>query len=189
VLSYNIVIEEGDYPEVVLPADTIIYLGDDITVEPYIFPDPSNLLLSWSENVPCIDCTSFEDQPLEDILYTLTAIDENGCSDSSSFLVKVNNSKIFQLPNVFSPNGDRNNDWFYMPYEKGIENINSFKIYDWNGALMFSTKNIKPGEENLGWNGTFQGKEALTGVYLYEVNLTTIGGKTIRMVGDVTLVR
>jgi gliding motility-associated-like protein len=54
--------------------------------------------------------------------------------------VCVDNCPVYELPNVFTPNGDNVNDLFIpLPYQF-VKDIN-IKIYDRWGVQMFTTKN------------------------------------------------
>lgn len=188
-VSQLITIPEGDYPSVTLPADTIIAIGDSVLVEAVITPEGEDLIIEWNTAPPCEACMSFWIQPFADQYYEVTVSNEAGCSSTADMLISVNDRDVQRLPNVFSPNGDNINDRFYMPYEKGIDNILYFRIYDWNGALIYSANDISAGDESSGWDGTFKGREALQGVYIYQVGIQLISGETIPLVGDVTLVK
>ncbi|MCI5056087.1 MAG: gliding motility-associated C-terminal domain-containing protein [Flavobacteriales bacterium] len=70
-------------------------------------------------------------------------------------------TKTDELPNVFTPNGDRLNEWFEFPVEDE-RNIRSIKVYNRWGQLMHHS------DENAIWNGrSFDGQLAPQGVYYY----------------------
>ena len=184
-----IVIPEGDYPSVTLPADTIISLGDSVLVDAVVSPSGADLLVEWNIDPPCTNCTSFWVQPFADLYYEITVSDAAGCSSTADMLISVNDQDVRRLPNIFSPNGDGLNDRFYMPFTKGIDNIAYLRIYDWNGALVYSANDIEAGDESAGWDGTHRQQPALEGVYIYQVGLQLITGETLPLVGDVTLLR
>ena len=50
-------------------------------------------------------------------------------------------------------------------------------------------KNFSPGDEMFGWDGTWRGKEADSGVYVFLAEVKFIDGKTEMFKGDVTLIR
>lgn len=62
------------------------------------------------------------------------------------------------VPNVFTPNGDGNNDNFGITYSGYLEG--ELKIYDRWGTQVFSTAGIV-----LEWDGTRNGIDASAGVY------------------------
>jgi len=94
----------------------------------------------------------------------------------------INPSEII-IPNVFSPNGDGNNDLFSV---SGTGIISAkIAIYNRWGSLLFNTENLI----NVGWDGrTSSGTETAAGTYFYIIDVeTVIEIKTYK--GTVTLVR
>lgn len=91
-------------------------------------------------------------------------------------------ANVVFLPNVFSPNEDGKNDFFYA---KG-ENISQLdlKIYSRWGNLVFECK-----DPSQGWNGRFHGKDCAEGVYFYTATVTFIDGSVVVKKGNVTIVR
>lgn len=87
-----------------------------------------------------------------------------------------------QVPLAFSPNDDGNNDILYV-YGGQIESI-TFDVYDRWGELVFSTKS-----QDKGWDGTFNGKKASSGVYVYKLRAVFTDGDVVNKNGDITLVR
>ena len=117
--------------------------------------------------------------------YAVTAVD-SFLNESSFDSVCVDNCPQYELPNVFSPNGDGLNDYF-KPYPyKFIEDI-SLTIFNRWGTKVFSTKN-----KDLNWSGidAQTGKLVTDGIYfyictVYEQRLEGIVSRNIR--GTVTI--
>jgi large repetitive protein len=86
------------------------------------------------------------------------------------------------IPNIFSPNNDGLNDVLYVRGE-GIAQL-SFIVYHRWGEKVFETN-----DPHHGWDGTFKGKPAETGVYVYLVEARLENGMTVKRSGNVTLVR
>jgi len=100
-----------------------------------------------------------------------TGIDEN-CNANNSLFV----------PNIFSPNGDGENDILFVRGEY-IEHI-EFAVYDRWGAEVFRSNDIQ-----RGWDGTYKGAPCHTGVYAYYVIAQFSDGEQLTKKGTVTLVR
>ncbi|MEI6695117.1 MAG: gliding motility-associated C-terminal domain-containing protein [Bacteroidota bacterium] len=84
------------------------------------------------------------------------------CSASETHSIEECNSSIW-LPNIFTPNGDGINDFFFPVY-KNIKNI-SLKIYNRWGIQLFE------GSDKLAiWDGKSAGKHCPEGVYFYLVD-------------------
>jgi gliding motility-associated-like protein len=86
------------------------------------------------------------------------------------------------LPGAFSPNGDGNNDVLFV-YGGQIERI-SIAIYNRWGELVWETN-----DETEGWDGTYEGKEAIAGVYVYKLKVTYWEGDIENKSGNITLIR
>jgi gliding motility-associated-like protein len=86
------------------------------------------------------------------------------------------------IPNIFSPNGDGNNDVLYV---RG-QNISAvdFKVYNRWGNLVYEGK-----DHYSGWDGRFQSKACPEGVYFYMAKVTYANGEVVTKTGNVTLVR
>lgn len=95
---------------------------------------------------------SFEGVPSVAGCYVVTAVDSFANQSVVGTKIRVDNCPIYELPNVFTPNGDNINDLFIpLPY-KFVKDID-IKIYDRWGLLMFETTD--PG---IFWNGTSKGQ-------------------------------
>ena len=108
--------------------------------------------------------------------YALTAVDS---FNNESIIVQkfcVDNCPEYELPNVFTPNGDGTNDLFIpLPY-KFVKDID-IKIYDRWGLLMFETTN-----PNVLWNGTNKDTKlpCADGTYYYVCKVNEIRVEGIR---------
>ena len=95
--------------------------------------------------------------------------------------------KIY-VPNVFSPNGDGINDRFeiFFGSDVKIEKIEGHIFDRWGNVVFGATGNT------FAWDGLFNGKPVMPGVYVYRLNLTIMNGGTTQintLTGDVTLVK
>ncbi len=110
----------------------------------------------------------------------LIVTDLSGCKDTMCLKEIVSTNPAG--PSGFSPNGDGQNDVFYLfggPF-KTLE----FRIYNNWGELIFeSTK------QAIGWDGKFKGIDQAVGVYVYTVVGITEDDFKYRISGDVTLLR
>jgi gliding motility-associated-like protein len=81
--------------------------------------------------------------------FVVTAVDSFNNESPIVNVSCVDNCPYYDLPNVFTPNGDNQNDLFTpLPNYRFVKDI-EIKIYDRWGLLMFETKDI-----NILWNGT-----------------------------------
>ena len=103
--------------------------------------------------------------------YRVIAIDSfNNRSDSSN-IACVDNCPIYTLPNIFSPNGDGNNDSLRpIPDYRFIDSVNVLIFNRW-GQEVYQSNDI-----NFKWDGTNlrNGKDLNTGTYFYVVTVQYI---------------
>ena len=124
--------------------------------------------------------------PAETTTYTLTIVDENGCSNSAEVLLFLFDSPcvapyIF-VPNAFSPNGDNLNDVLLV--EGNVIDEFYLAIYDRWGEQVFESRS-----QTDGWDGTFQGRTLAPDVYGYYLEVSCFGGEQYRSRGNITLLR
>jgi len=138
----------------------------------------------------CYDCLTPEANPLEDSFYELFAVDLNGCRSSDEVFINVDSDRNVYIPNVFSPyKVDGFNDFFSPFTGIGVEQVISFEIYDRWGEQVYAKEPFLPGRsEAQGWDGTFRGKLAHKGVYLYIIRVQFIDGVILTYRGDVTII-
>jgi gliding motility-associated-like protein len=206
--TYELVVQDAmgcEYSEVlVIPSATAIFVqvDDDIEIELGDVIDfnvfvnvPESVLQSivWTPStaLSCDDCLSPIASPLDEILYTINVINENGCTASDDVIVRVRKNRDLFIPNAFSPhNKDGINDIFYVFSDgKSVENIVTFKIFDRWGELIFEESNFMPDDVNYGWDGYFKEKSLNPGVFIYVAEVEFIDGEVILYNGDVTLIR
>lgn len=96
--------------------------------------------------------------------------------------------KVF-FPSAFSPNGDGSNDVFTIFGGPDLVRIKSLQIFNRWGNLVFQRNEMMPNENLNGWDGTFKGNPAPTGVYVYTAQLLMDDGKERQFNGSFVLVR
>ncbi|MEO6498227.1 MAG: gliding motility-associated C-terminal domain-containing protein, partial [Mucilaginibacter sp.] len=89
--------------------------------------------------------------------------------------------KIY-IPNIFTPNGDGNNDVLYVR-SLGIKTL-VFYVYDQWGEMIFRSNN-----QASGWDGTYKGTVMPVGVYVYYVEAIMLDGQKQNKKGTITLLR
>lgn len=86
------------------------------------------------------------------------------------------------VANVFSPNGDGNNDVLHL-LGNSIDEL-TFTIYDRWGGKVFETT-----DATVGWDGVFKGKPMNVGVFVYFAKGKFKNGEAFERNGNVTLLR
>lgn len=103
--------------------------------------------------------------------YYVVAVDSFNNASAPSNIVCLDNCADYNLPNVFTPNGDGSNDLFIpiLPY-RFIDHVD-MKIYNRWGGLVYTAT-----DPMLNWDGTDINtrKELTEGVYYYVCVLYTV---------------
>jgi gliding motility-associated-like protein len=117
--------------------------------------------------------------PITTTTYTLFVEDQHKCYANDTVRVNVKNGDLLFFYSAFTPNGDGDNDQFYIGnLEKYPDN--NLKIYNRYGKLIFSATNYAND-----WNGTYLGNQIPTGTYFYIFD----DGKGKEYKGTVTILR
>ncbi|MBL4703137.1 MAG: gliding motility-associated C-terminal domain-containing protein [Flavobacteriales bacterium] len=141
-------------------------------------------IYTWTPTtwLTCSVCPTTISTPEETITYTVIAVDSNGCSATDNVSVVVNYDYLIWVPNIFSPNGDGNNDVLVVR-GKGVESI-QFSVFDRWGEKVFETTNL-----SAGWDGTFRGQKMNKAVFVYYLKGVFVDGQEFTDKGDITLIR
>ena len=126
--------------------------------------------------------------PEETTTYTLT-IYFGDCVEIRSVTVEVLEDPDLYIANLFSPNGDGNNDLFVIQSNPDLDLIvDSFRIYDRWGNLVYEATDFKTNSNEWAWDGRKNDREVLPGVYVYTIDYAV--KDELRLIsGSVTLVR
>ena len=175
----TITIEVFPTPTVTTIADTTIDVGNSVD----LITVGSGGNYNWSPNIwlDCGNCESPLATPEETILYTVS-LEENGCIAFADVLITVDYVPAIFVPNIFSPNGDQNNDVLYVRGQ-GIRTMR-FIVYDRWGEKVFEST-----DKDDGWDGVFRGKKMNPAVFVYYLEGTYLDDTEFTLKGDVTLIR
>ena len=192
----TIIIDQPDQIMVDAGPDQEIDLGSTSDI---ISPTISSSLLVadvfWSplDSLDCIDvdCQDVTSHTLLDQLYTVTVIDENGCSAMDDILITVNTSRNVYIANIFTPDGDGTNDFFNLVIGSGAVSVSYLSIYDRWGNRVFSIENEYVPEigQQDGWDGKYNGQLVNPGVYVYTAQVNFLDGRVLQYSGDITVIR
>lgn len=159
------------------------YLNPGVVAELSADVNPGTTVM-WSppEGLSCTDCPNPIANPEETTVYYMTATDELGCTSEDS--LTVYSYPTIYVPNAFTPGGNDKNPIFYA-YGRGIADFN-MTIYSRWGQVIFLSDNI-----DEGWDGTMNGSDVQTGVYIWTIQYTTdVDPITVHEdIGHVTLLR
>jgi gliding motility-associated-like protein len=97
--------------------------------------------------------------------YAVSAFDSKGNEGDKSVMICIDSCNFYEIPNVFTPNGDNINDKLVAKSSGLVEKID-FRLYNRNGMLLFRTE-----EPKIDWDGTYKGKIVSPGVYFYQCDV------------------
>jgi gliding motility-associated-like protein len=122
---------------------------------------------------------------------------KNQCADSlfKTDAVHVIETSNLKFPTAFTPNregptggaynrNDYTNDIFYPIVIKGDIEDYKMEIYSRWGIMLFESRDI-----NIGWDGYYNGKLMIEGVYVYRVSGRYNSGKKFSITGDFLLLK
>jgi gliding motility-associated-like protein len=164
------------------PSFAAVIAGESVAVQA-----SGALSYQWSPatGVNCDTCSTVIVSPQQSTNYVVTGTDANGCTATTVLSIDYdfNCNELF-VPTIFSPNNEgpaANNRLCIL--SNCIETFD-FAIYNRWGQLVYQTNDAA-----VCWDGTFNGNDALTGVYTYRLLVKQFDGKIISKSGNITLVR
>ena len=121
----------------------------------------------------------------------LVALTNKGCKDTTKAIVKILEQYTFYAPTAFSPDGDRNNDYFYIMAHGIKQEGFMLEIYDRWGEIIWKTdKFYKELERSEKWDGRAKNNEILpVGTYTWRCVFRDAFDRTNVEAGSITIIR
>ncbi len=177
--EYTDYITVHSIPLIDLGADTSLCLGSDALLLRNLALNTGKVHYQWSTG----DTTGFISvtQPGH---YNLTITGNNGCTAKE--YIDVQKGCYIDMPNVFTPNGDGINDYFFprRVLSSAVTNFHMLIFNRW-GQMLFETYQYK----GLGWDGRFNAQEQPEGTYIYKIEILLQEGRKEVYQGNCTLLR
>ena len=177
------------YPSITITKDTFLMPGTYFTLMPSVI---NYTQLAWQPNtvnLSCFNCLNPAFTVFEPTMLYIIATNTGGCSSLDSIRVRTGcDASLLFIPNTFTPNGDANNDRFYVS-GKGIKEVGKIVVYNRWGVKVFENLNFQVNEPSSGWDGNFNGTELTTDVFTYYVEAICTNGDKISKFGDISLIR
>ncbi|HZG25644.1 MAG TPA: PKD domain-containing protein, partial [Chitinophagaceae bacterium] len=176
-------------PVITVLQEPVIPVGSGITLPVSYSPGVQGYQWTPATGLTCTTCPNPIANPTINTTYKVAVRDSLGCLSSKDLTVRVVcNEKNYFVPNTFTPNGDGVNDFFY-PRGNNINRVQSMRIFNRWGEMIFEKRNFAANSQADGWNGTYKGKAAASDAYVYLVEFICENGSIIPFKGNVTLVR
>jgi gliding motility-associated-like protein len=183
--------------EILLANEVTINLGEDYQIEAFTNIPASDIAsITWTPDryLSCNNCLGPKvEQLFDNATYTVTIINNNGCEISAKIDIIVDKARAIYIPNVFTPNGDNENEVF-MIYTgllnlSQIKQVNTFMVFDRWGETVFKATDFMPMDPDNGWDGTFKGQTMNPQVLVYWAEIEFIDGLKVLYKGDVTIIK
>ncbi|MCW3104085.1 MAG: hypothetical protein JWO09_2525 [Bacteroidetes bacterium] len=166
-------------PSGVVPTNTAITFTDVSTsggLQEWDFGDPAS---SNNTSFLSADIHTYANEGTYCVM--LVSANTSGCVDTVTECVVVANDATVNIPNIFTPNGDGNNDVFFIS-STGVKEL-TCTVYDRWGLKIAELNSV-----NAGWDGrTTSGNTASDGVYYFILDIKGLNDKTIQKQGFVQL--
>ncbi|REE00535.1 PKD domain-containing protein [Marinoscillum furvescens] len=174
---YSNVVQVYATPEVSAGQDTSISKGYSVQLH-----GSGGVDYSWypldglnNSNIPNPIAT-----PMETTSYEVTVSDQYGCQNSDTVLVMVNDDFKIVANNVFTPDGNGQNDAWVIENVEAFGDVN-VRVYDRYGSLVFQEKAY-----DNDWAGTYGNDILPDGTYFYVI---TFSESDQKYQGALTIIR
>ncbi len=176
-------------PVIDLGEDKSIELADGIFLVPNTFTGADSIVWRPDPGLSCYDCKRAFADPVNPTTYFVSGTSADNCTTTDS--IRINVLKVYDVyaPNVFSPNSDGINDSFYLFGGPEVQAISSFRIFSRWGDLIYEQPTMVPNDGQFGWDGTWNGSDLTSGVFIWIADITFIDGVSLVYSGDVTILK
>lgn len=139
--------------------------------------------------IDCPTCPSTTAAPRQHMNYSMTVTNNVGCKKTDVLEVRLlcDQSVLF-IPSGFTPNGDGQNDVFYIR-GKGVNKVRYMRIFNRWGQEVFKRENFNIEDVAAGWNGTQNGKPVAADVYIYMIEAICDSNEIFKLKGNISLIR
>ena len=182
VKTDNVVITTKPSPTISAGPDKTIVDGDKVQLQ----GSANNAVsVAWTPANTLTDANTFfpTAKPTVTTTYTLTVINNNNCTSTDNAIVNVIPYCI-KVMNAFTPNGDGTNDRWIVTNGSACTNLVKVRIFNRYGQEVYKNENYQNN-----WDGMYGGKPIPDGTYYYTIDFRLIGGKSVIVKGDVTILR
>lgn len=197
--NYNLMLQSGpcSYSEDVnlteVSGNTFAINVNELNVNVYqleIVGSSNIASVNWSQSadISCTDCPDPIVSVNTNTVMTAMVTDDNGCVYTLDVSLAYTPFIRYYIPNIVDFNNSPN-DVFYVQSNFGDVVIESMRVYDRYGSLMYEIENSPVNDSSLGWNGLKDNKQVEQGVYVYVLRLPNTLGEIETHSGTFTVIR
>lgn len=178
--SANTVVSVQAVPQLSLPADFITCPGEFIVAT--ATSSTPGAVFNWI-NLGLTGSTQTISPTLSGYIYVTSQVG-NCVSPVDSFFIDISPNCFFEIPNVFTPNGDNSNDFFHLVDYSGISSLTCVILNRWgNKVASFDKPDFK-------WDGTDgNGHKVADGTYFYIIEAENYAKQAFKEHGMLQLIR
>jgi len=179
--------------DVILPERLQVFRDESVLIIPQ-YEGASPLSVEWmTSDGSFFNIDSLSYIPTVDQVIQLIAISPEGCivSETMSIDVVTDFSRIqLYMPNIMNLSSQNENHQILMQLPDDVLSMDSFIIYDrWGQKILDFGSEIRRDPFVL-WDGTFDGAQIESGVYVYVYQITTSEeNRQKKVTGDLTVIR
>jgi gliding motility-associated-like protein len=171
--------------------DTLVRMNIPYTLLPMYGQDVVKYKWEPADSLSCNSCPNPVFNSSKEMTYLISVSNKEGCIGKDVVRVRVFcDGANVTMPNAFTPNGDGNNDVFYV---RGTGfTVKSFAIYNRLGQEVFRKENFSANDPKYGWDGTFNGQpisDAAGFVYMLEAVCLNSTNEPILIKGTVLMIK
>ena len=174
---YNLIVHP--LPTITTIPDQSIAIGSSVSL---IASGGVSYIWTPADNLSCTNCPNPFASPPVTTTYLVVGTDSKGCTNSASVTVKVDENYVLFIPSAFSPNNDGENDILFVR-GRGIKEMNIVIFNGWGEKVFESDSQL------VGWDGTRNGAELNSGVFVYQIKGKYYNGTEFNQKGDITLMK
>jgi gliding motility-associated-like protein len=175
--------------EVFVAQNAVLDAGPNITLYPgdiHSFnPNTNCITVNWKPSA-YLSATNIPNPVISNATvsqqYVVNGVTDYGCVVTDTVEVTVDPNSYINLPNAFTP-GSQTNPKFSVD-KLGLATLNSFRIYNRWGNLVYESTNILDG-----WDGRYKDQAQPMDTYIYSIDAVTSDGKKFQKTGNVLLIR
>lgn len=185
-------IDQPEKFEIDVIEDVKVTFGEEAKLKAVYKNNIGKVNLKWSapsdDLLNCLTCEEIIVKTKTTATVTVKATDANGCKAEDFATVFLVREKSIFVPTGFSPNGDGKNEKLVVHGKDNVKILN-FRVFDRWGEMIFEAKDLKPNDENNGWDGTLRGTNMPSGSYAWVVEVEYPTGEIEKTKGGTTLIR
>ncbi len=173
-----------------LGEEVILEARTNFTVDSVSWTNISGVQMAGSsDSISVEEALEYIFQAIQNEVITVELFAADGCSVSDQIRLFVDSREEVFIPNVFSPNGDGENDYFTVFAGQSVEAVQQMMIFSRWGDVVYQGNGFVPNTPVAGWDGTHGGKELNNGIFIYQIDLMLVNGESRRYMGDILLMK